>query len=61
MSDQWIEDRANELMKSKYGKTQNETGKIIKKAIDQGIPINKIVIGVEHDQAIILNLGRFKK
>ena len=61
MSDKWIKDRANELMKSKYGKVQNETGKIIKKAIDQGIPINKIVIGVEHDQAIILNLGRFKK
>ncbi|EHM55079.1 hypothetical protein [Cardiobacterium valvarum] len=61
MTDDWVKSRVDGLSKSRYGEIKNETAKIIKEAMRQKRPINKIIISVEHDQAIMLNLGRFEK
>lgn len=56
MSDKWIKSRV--LALSDTGNIEAiKTAKLIDKAVKQGTPINKIVVGVNDSRAITLNLG----
>ena len=56
MSDKWIKSRV--LALSDTGNIEAiKTAKLIDKAVKQGKPINKIVVGVNDSRAITLNLG----
>lgn len=56
MSDKWIISRAEALVKTNNPDAIKTAG-LITKAINQGTPINKIVVGVNDSRAITLNLG----
>lgn len=56
MSDQWIKSRA-EVLADTGNANAARTAKLINDAIEQGKPINKIVVGVNDSRAITLNLG----
>ncbi|WP_307002721.1 hypothetical protein [Acinetobacter baylyi] len=56
MTNQWIISRTNELVKTKKPNAL-KTATLINQAINQGKPINKIVVGVNDSRAITLNLG----
>lgn len=56
MSDKWIISKAEALVKTKNPDAIKTVG-FITKAINQGKPINKIVVGVNDSRAITLNLG----
>ena len=56
MSDKWIISRAEALIKTN-NPDAIKTAELITKAINQGKPINKIVVGINESRAITLNLG----
>ncbi|MCH7293728.1 VENN motif pre-toxin domain-containing protein [Acinetobacter sp. ANC 5442] len=57
MSDAWIKSRANELSNQKNNSAAKATGDKLLQAIENGKPINKIVVGVNEGRAVTLNLG----
>ncbi|MCV2442586.1 hypothetical protein [Acinetobacter bereziniae] len=56
MSDKWIVSRTEALVKTK-NPDAIKTATLITKAVNEGKPINKIVVGVNDSRAITLNLG----
>ncbi|UXJ57026.1 MULTISPECIES: hypothetical protein [Acinetobacter] len=56
MTNQWIISRTNELVKTKKPNAL-KTATLINQAINQGKPINKIVVGVNEGRAVTINLG----
>lgn len=56
MSDQWIISRTEALVKTKNPDAL-KTARLINQAVNQGKPINKIIVGVNESRTITINLG----
>lgn len=57
MSDKWIKNRVEELAKPYNTESARQTATIIQNAINEGRPINKIVVGISNHHAVTVNLG----
>ena len=60
MDDAWVRNRIQELKKSKDPNAR-ETGRMLEKALNEGRPIHKTVIGVNSTEANMVYLGKVAK
>ena len=56
----WLRNRIQELKKSKDPNAR-ETGRMLEKALNEGRPIHKTVIGVNSTEANMVYLGKVAK